>query len=94
MGVASRCELHTGFVSSKVGSIVWWDSLGVKSNVVEQCTVTARSGCLDLDPFASLRDSSRIEDKVYELSVLAVVDRSRMWSRQFSLKVDSVRSRT
>ena len=80
------CKHHTGFDSLKVGLVVWSDS-----DMVECRTVTVRLCCLGLDP---LDGSSCIEDKLYVLSSLSAVDRSRMVSRVFSLKVDSVRSRT
>ena len=84
--VNSLQKHHTGFDSLKVGLVVWSDS-----DMVECRTVTVRLCCLGLDP---LDGSSRIEDKLYVLSSLSAVDRSRMVSRVFSLKVDSVRSRT
>lgn len=50
LGVASRCEYHTDFGSSKAGPVEWSDLVGIKSDVVEWCTVTVTPGSPDFDP--------------------------------------------
>lgn len=77
IGVASRCKYHTNFGSLKAGTVDWSDLVGIKSDVVEWCTVTVTPGSLGFDPWASLSGSIRIEVKLYALSGLSMVDRSR-----------------